>query len=112
MCPMGAAATGGTARGTTVRFLPDYKALGLPGGLTEDMAAVLRRRAYDAAGVSPSTLTVWLDGVKLEAAKGFLKYAQLYLGAEGGYAHEKLAEGWEVSQDFAPILVIVLDEDE
>lgn len=84
---------------TSIRWLPDYARLGLPAGLTDDMVAILEKRAYDAAAVVGAEVSVYLNGARLEV-RDFQRYADLYLGDKGepggGRAYEAPAEGWEV----------------
>jgi DNA gyrase/topoisomerase IV subunit B len=88
--------------GTVVRFLPDYARLGLPGGLTDDMYAVLCKRAYDATAVTGTDVSVHLNGARLDV-RSFERYVDLYLGAKGGDGGARVyeavagADGWEVA---------------
>lgn len=95
-----APASGAASRpGTSIRWLPDYARLGLPAGLTDDMVAILEKRAYDAAAVVGAEVSVYLNDARLDV-RDFQRYADLYLGDKaapgGGRAYEAPAEGWEV----------------
>ena len=50
---------------TCVSFLPDYERLGLPGGLSDDMVALLHRRTYDIAAITDHKVNVWFNGEKI-----------------------------------------------
>jgi DNA topoisomerase-2 len=83
----------------TVRFLPDYVRLGMTDGkLSDDMAALMRRRVWDATAVTEPDVAVWLDGKKLEV-KSFERYVDLYVGGKGDAqrVYEKPASGWEIA---------------
>ncbi|KAG2425010.1 hypothetical protein HXX76_014168 [Chlamydomonas incerta] len=73
---------------TCITFKPDYPRFGMPNGLTDDMYALMLRRACDAAAVTDKSVAITVNGEKLPV-KTFRKYIQLYLGggadaADGG----------------------------
>lgn len=85
----------------TVRFLPDYRRLGMTDGkLSDDMASLMRRRVWDATAVTDPDVVVWLDGKKLDV-KSFERYIDLYVGGKGEAqrVYEKIAnvQGWEIA---------------
>ena len=49
---------------TCVTFEPDFKKFGLS-KLEPDMVALMKKRVYDLAGCSPSTVSVYLNGKKI-----------------------------------------------
>lgn len=81
---------------TRISFIPDYKRFGLE-GLTEDMIALLEKRVYDVAAWTNKTVSVFLNGTKLDF-KTFEKYVDLYIGEKSEHArvHLELGERWEV----------------
>ena len=80
---------------TRVTFWPDYPRMGLPKGLSTDMASLLRRRVYDAAAVTPSTVAVRLNG-KVLPVKTFKDYIKMF-GVEGAVASLATKNArWEV----------------
>jgi DNA topoisomerase-2 len=81
---------------TSISFLPDYPKFGM-NGLDNDARAVLLKRAADACAVTPSTVSVWIDGVKLPH-KSFERYVDLYIGQKNECAryYEKFNDDWEV----------------
>ena len=83
---------------TTVRFLPDYKRLGMPDGrLSDDMRALMVRRVWDATAVTEPDVAVWLDGKKLEV-KSFERYVDLYVPKGGASrSYERPCDGWEIA---------------
>lgn len=87
---------------TKVSFKPDYTRLGIP-GMSPDMLALLRRRAYDVAAITDKTVKVKLNGEWL-TTKTFQQYADLYLGpkAEVQRAHEEAGPRWEYVVALAP----------
>lgn len=82
---------------TRVRFLPDYERFGLPGGLSDDMAALFAKRVTDACALTAADVNVYLNGTKLEA-KTFERYADMYLGGrtEHPRVYEKVGDRFEV----------------
>jgi DNA topoisomerase II len=81
---------------TVIEFRPDYARFGLPDGLSEDMARVMRKRVCDVCAVTPAAVNVFLDGAKLEY-KSFERYADLYLGGKDQpRAFEKLNDHFSV----------------
>ncbi len=88
---------------TLVKFLPDYKRFGLD-GLTDDMYAIIRKRAFDACACTDNTVNIYFNDQKIEI-KDFEKYADLFLGnvKDGGRprAYEKVGERWEVIATYA-----------
>jgi DNA gyrase/topoisomerase IV subunit B len=84
---------------TTVRFLPDYLRLGMSTGrLSDDMHALIVKRVYDVAAVTPADVAVWLDGKRIEV-KTFERYIDMYVGPRGqaGRAYERPCDGWEIA---------------
>lgn len=61
---------------TMVQFSPDFKKFGLK-GLDNDTLSLLKKRVYDLAGCSPSTVGVYLNGKKIPI-KQFQDYVELY----------------------------------
>lgn len=61
---------------TRISFLPDYARMGLD-GLGEDMAALMFRRAYDAAGTTPASVAITLNGDPVPV-RSFKDYVALY----------------------------------
>lgn len=69
---------------TKVVFKPDYARFGLPGGLTADMVALLRKRTYDIAAVtdhSVKKIKVTYNGLTVPV-KNFQQYVDMYIGAK------------------------------
>lgn len=64
---------------TKITFLPDYARFGMPDGkLTDDMYALMVKRVVDMCAVTPSDVSVHLNGRKLDH-KSFEKVVELYL---------------------------------
>lgn len=80
---------------TTITFVPDYEKFGL-GGMTEDIRAMFMRRAYDVCALTPASVTVTVNDVKLTTCKTFSKYIDLY-GFSDRVLHEQVNELWDVA---------------
>lgn len=61
---------------TQITFLPDYERMNLR-GLSADMTAFLSRRVWDAAALTPPSVTIRLNGEKVPA-KSFKDYVALF----------------------------------
>lgn len=82
---------------TSITFTPDYARFGMPGGLTDDMHALMVKRVYDATAVTEAEVSVHLDGTKLDC-KTFERYVDLYIGdrSDSVRIYEKLNDRFEV----------------
>ena len=67
---------------TEVSFEPDLKRFQMQGGLDSDTVSLLTKRVYDLAGVTPSSVGVYLNGKKITGVKNFQSYVDLYFGRE------------------------------
>ena len=76
---------------TTVRFTPDWRRFGLDAP-PDVLDTLLRRRAYDIAGTSPKSLSVYYNGEKIPV-RTFDAYAKQFVQS-GVYL--SLGERWEV----------------
>lgn len=66
--------------------------------LDRDTVALLSKRVYDLAGISPKAVKVYLNDKKIEI-DSFEKYVELYFGKddiEVQKFHEKCSERWEI----------------
>ena len=82
---------------TRISFMPDYERFGMK-GMTDDMFALFRKRAFDCCATTPASVTVYFNDVKLDA-KTFERYTDLYLGDKVAWprTYEASADGrWEV----------------
>ncbi len=81
---------------THVTFLPDYKRFGLE-GMTDDMFALIQKRAYDACACTDNTVNIYFNDQKIEV-KDFEKYVDLFIGSKEARprAFEKSGDRWEV----------------
>jgi len=81
---------------THVTFCPDYKRFGLE-GMTDDMYAIIRKRAYDACACTDNTVNIYFNDEKIDI-KDFERYADLFIGSkeERPRAYEKVGDRWEV----------------
>lgn len=81
---------------THVTFLPDYKRFGLD-RMTDDMYALIRKRAYDACACTDNTVNIYFNDEKIDI-KDFERYADLFIGSKDQRprAYEKVGDRWEI----------------
>ena len=65
---------------TKITFIPDYEKFGME-GMDEDTYLLMQKRTYDVSAVTPSDVSVYFNGEKVEV-KNFEQYASLYLGSK------------------------------
>ena len=86
---------------TTVVFRPDYARLQMPGGLSPDMLALLKKRVYDIGAVTDASVKKVRLNEALVPVKNFQQYIDLYLGAkdaekpETKRVYESTGDRWE-----------------
>ena len=87
---------------TSVSFKPDFKRLGIE-GFSDDFKALLKRRVYDIAAVSPKSVKVKYNDEVLQV-KSFQDYIDLYIGSktETPRIYEEANERWEYAICLAP----------
>lgn len=83
---------------TMITYEPDLKRFGIK-ELKDDMVALLMKRVYDLAGISPKKVSVYLNGKKITKVSDFLSYVDLYfpdnkIPSEKFY--ERCSERWEI----------------
>jgi len=86
---------------TEVTFEPDLKRFHMNGGIDKDMESLLVKRVYDLAGVTPSSVSVYLNGKKITAVKNFQSYVDLYFNSSDPdtkvfKVYEAVGQRWEV----------------
>jgi len=93
---------------TKVVFKPDYARFGLPGGLTEDMLNLLKKRTYDISAVtdhSVKKIKVNINELTVPV-KNFQQYVDLYVGTKdqesGHRVYEAPSERWEYAVTLSP----------
>ena len=66
--------------------------------LDKDTVSLLKKRVYDLAGCTPSSVNVYLNGKKLDKIKSFESYIDLYFKGQEDVKkyHEKVNPRWEV----------------
>ena len=80
---------------TKIEFKPDYKRLGID-GLSPDVLALLKRRVYDIAAVTPKTIKVkWNSSIV--PVKHFQQFADYFIGTKGDVKriYEEANKRWE-----------------
>ena len=85
---------------TRVTFTPDYGRFGLT-CLTDDMYAVMERRAYDLAACTPPEVTVHLNG-SLIKVRQFDKYMGMWDLGDSPRVYERVNDRWEVGVCCSP----------
>ena len=66
------------------------------------MESLLVKRVYDLAGVTPSSVNIYLNGKKITVAKNFQSYVNLYFKENNNEetkifkAYEAVGQRWEV----------------
>ena len=82
-----------------ITFIPDYKKFGLK-GLTKDMASLFKRRVYDVAGTTNSSVKVYYNDKLLEI-KSFEDYIKMYYADENiNLIYQDFNERWSVGVVF------------
>ena len=86
---------------TEVTFEPDLKRFHMQGGIDKDMESLLVKRVYDLAGVTPSSVSVYLNNKKITAVKSFQSYVDLYFNSSDPNTkvfkvYEAVGQRWEV----------------
>lgn len=88
-----------------VSWQPDLAKLGFEGAdalaLSEDMARVLEKRAWDLAATVPRDVKVYYNGAHI-ALKSWAEYAGMYLPPGEAVLSLKLGERWEVAVAASP----------
>ena len=93
---------------TKITFKPDYTRFGIPGGITQDMLALMKKRTFDIAGVSDhSVKKVKINfNNTLVPVKNFQQYIDMYIGTkdkDGGLrVYETTDERWEYAVALSP----------
>lgn len=87
---------------TKITFKPDYARLGID-GLTPDMIALLKKRAYDIAAITDKNIKVSYNG-DLVPIKNFEKYVDLYIGDKttAPRVYEEGSPRWEYAVAMSP----------
>jgi DNA topoisomerase-2 len=108
LCPPKITKVKSTKPYTKVVFKPDYARFGLPGGLTEDMLNLLKKRTYDIAAVtdhSVKKIKVCINDAVVPV-KNFQQYVDLYIGTKdqesGHRVYEAPSERWEYAVTLSP----------
>ena len=86
---------------TCITFEPDLSRFGMT-KLDDDIVALFEKRVFDIAGITPKTVSVYLNGKKLKV-KNFKDYIRIYLDAskeedekDHPLVYENPNERWEV----------------
>ena len=82
--------------GTLIQFLPDYERFGID-GISDDMFALLQRRAYDVAATTDKRVTVHWNGEAIKV-RNFEDYVNLYIGdkKETPRVYKEFGDRWKV----------------
>ena len=89
---------------TKISFIPDHGRFGCK-ELEDDLILVLKKRVYDIAAFTDSSINVYLNGKKIDI-KNFEKYVDLYIGGKDASkrAYEYVNDRWEVGAALNPYL--------
>lgn len=89
---------------TKITFKPDYQRLGMVGGLTSDVVALLRRRVYDVAAITDKSIKVKYNS-ELVPIKTFPQYIELYIGKneDSRRVYEDNGGRWEYAISLTPV---------
>ena len=87
---------------TKISYIPDFEKFNIK-GYTDDMIALMTKRAYDVAAWTDNTVNVYLNGKKL-TTNTFEKYINLYLGAkkDNPRVYEQCNERWQIAAALNP----------
>jgi len=87
---------------TKIVFTPDYKRLGIV-GLTPDIISLLKKRVYDIAAVTDSTVKLKYNSHVIPV-KNFQQYIDLYIGSKEDTkrCYEENGERWEYAVALSP----------
>jgi DNA topoisomerase II len=87
---------------TKISYIPDYARF-KQSGLTDDMYAVMEKRAYDLAACTSNNVSVFFNDEKLDC-KTFEKYVDYYIGDKTTTPryYEKVNDKWEVVVTMSP----------
>lgn len=91
---------------TRITFKPDYARFNIP-GITSDMFALLKKRAYDIAAVTDHSIKkikVQFNG-EVAPVKNFQQYIDLYIGPKdsgGARVYESPDDRWEYAVSMSP----------
>jgi DNA topoisomerase-2 len=108
LCPPKITKVKSTKPYTKVVFKPDYTRFGLPGGLTEDMLNLLKKRTYDIAAVTDHSVKKVKVSINdaVVPVKNFQQYVDLYIGTKdqdsGHRVYEAPSERWEYAVTLSP----------
>jgi DNA topoisomerase-2 len=95
---------------TKITFKPDFARFGMPNGLTSDMCALFKKRAYDISAVSDHSVKkvqITYNGEAIPV-KNFQQYIDKYIGAKdvgggtGLRVYEAPDERWEYAVALSP----------
>jgi len=89
---------------TKISFIPDHKRFKCD-KLGSDLILLMKKRVYDIAACTSSSINVWLNGSKIET-KSFEKYMDLFIGSksETKRAFEIVNDRWQVGAALNPNL--------
>ena len=86
---------------TKITFLPDFTRFGLS-GFTDEIYELFHRRAFDAAAITDTSVSVFFNETKLDI-KNFEKYVDLFIGTKQVHprAFEIFSDRWEVAATYS-----------
>ena len=91
---------------TSITFEPDLKRFGME-NMDEDIISLFKKRVYDMAGITPKSVSVYLNGEKLQV-ENFEKYINMYIQAskeedleDPPIVFEQPHERWEIGMSLS-----------
>ena len=91
---------------TSITFEPDLKRFGME-KMDEDIISLFKKRVYDMAGITPKSVSVFLNGEKLNV-ENFEKYINMYIQAskeedleDPPIVFERPHERWEIGMSLS-----------
>lgn len=80
---------------TKITFIPDFEKFEDINGIDLEMYALLEKRVYDIAGVTPKTVKVYFNNKRIPI-NNFTDYAKMYINSEAGIVCEDFNDRWTV----------------
>ena len=78
---------------TQITYYPDFKKFGSE-NMEEDMITLIKKRVYDAAGITDKSVNIYYNGEKL-VNNNFEKYVNLYIG-DSPRVYSEFGERWSI----------------
>jgi DNA topoisomerase-2 len=89
---------------TKISYIPDFARFKST-GITDDMMALMEKRAYDLSACTESDVAIYFNDTKIDC-KNFERYTELYLGPKKEHprVYERVNHRWEICVALSPSL--------